>query len=60
MNDHGSSQMEDRGEIMRRDAYLLGIVGLAIINGMHVSFYYLPAYLMMRPSSRLRRWSRPI
>jgi hypothetical protein len=49
MNDHGSSQMEDRGEIMRRDAYILGIVGMAIVNGMHFSFYYLPAFLLMRP-----------
>jgi hypothetical protein len=49
MSTNGSPEMEDRGEIMRRDSYLLGIAGLAILNGMHVSFYYLPAYLMMRP-----------
>jgi hypothetical protein len=49
MNDFGPSRMEDRGEIMRRDAYILGIVALAIVNGMQFSFYYLPAYLLMRP-----------
>jgi hypothetical protein len=49
MSDFGQGGMQDRGEIMRRDAYILGIVSLAIVNGMHFSYYYLPAYLLMRP-----------
>jgi hypothetical protein len=49
MNGRDPIQIEDRGEIMRRDAYILGVVGMGIVNGMHFSVYYLPAYLLMRP-----------
>jgi hypothetical protein len=49
MSDFGPGNTENRGDIMRRDAYVLGIASLAIINGMHFSYYYIPAYFLMRP-----------
>ncbi len=49
MSNFGHGGGEDRGDIMRRDAYILGIAGLAIVNGMHFSYYYIPAYFLMRP-----------
>jgi hypothetical protein len=49
MSDYSTGGPENRGDIMRRDAYILGIASLAIVNGMHFSYYYIPAYFLMRP-----------
>jgi hypothetical protein len=39
----------DRADIMRRDAYIVGILGMGAANGMHFSPYYLPARLLLDP-----------
>jgi hypothetical protein len=40
---------EDRTDVMRRDAFIVGIVGFGAANGMHFSPYFDPAFLIMRP-----------
>jgi hypothetical protein len=39
----------DRTDVMRRDAFIVGIVGFGAANGMHFSPYFDPAFLIMRP-----------
>jgi hypothetical protein len=40
---------EDRTDVMRRDAFIVGIVGFGAANGMHFSPYYAPARILFDP-----------
>jgi hypothetical protein len=40
---------DNRADVMRRDAFIVGIVGFAAANGMHFSYYFDPAFVLMRP-----------
>ncbi len=41
--------MENRADVMRRDAFIVGILGFGAANGMHFSPYYLPGLLLLEP-----------
>jgi hypothetical protein len=49
MADRNMNDLAGRTETMRRDAYIVGIVGFGAANGMHFSPYFEPAFLVMRP-----------
>jgi hypothetical protein len=40
---------EARGELARRDGLLVGIVGFALLNGLHGSPFFDPAFILLRP-----------
>lgn len=39
---------EDREDILRRDGIVIGIAGMSVLNGMHFSAYFDPAYILMK------------
>jgi hypothetical protein len=39
----------DRTDVMRRDAFIVGIVGFGAANGMHFSPYFLPGLVLFDP-----------
>jgi hypothetical protein len=49
MADMNMHDLASRTETMRRDAYIVGIVGFGAANGMHFSPYFDPAFLIMKP-----------
>lgn len=40
---------QDRQNLMQRDVLLLVTAGMSLLNGMHISPYYDPAFFLMRP-----------
>ena len=44
-----SDDMQDRQNLMQRDVLLMVIAGLSLVNGMHFSPYFDPAFLLLRP-----------
>jgi hypothetical protein len=49
MSEFDKNNLEDRVDVMRRDAFVFGIVGLGAINGMHFSPYFDPALILFKP-----------
>jgi hypothetical protein len=49
MNNLDQHDIQDRAEIMRRDAFVFGIVGFGAVNGMHFSPYFDPAFILLKP-----------
>jgi hypothetical protein len=49
MANNNLGNVDDRTEVMRRDAFTVGIVGFGATNGMHFSPYFDPAFIIMRP-----------
>jgi hypothetical protein len=43
------ADIENREDILRRDGLLVGIVGVAALNGLPQSAYFLPGLLLMEP-----------
>ncbi|MCA0320248.1 MAG: hypothetical protein LCH88_19485 [Proteobacteria bacterium] len=41
--------MEDREKLLKQDGYLIGIATLGLVNGMHVSPWFEPAFVLLRP-----------
>ena len=41
--------LQDRQNLMQRDVMLMVIAGLSLVNGMHFSPYFDPAFLLLRP-----------
>lgn len=41
--------MEDREHLLKQDGYLLGIATLGLVNGMHFSPWFEPAFVLVRP-----------
>jgi hypothetical protein len=41
--------MEDREHLLKQDGYLIGIATLGLVNGMHVSPWFEPAFVLLRP-----------
>lgn len=39
----------ERETLMQRDGILVGIAGFSLVNGMHVSPWFDPVYILMRP-----------
>lgn len=44
-----TEDMQDRQNLMQRDVMLMVIAGLSLVNGMHFSPYFDPAFLLLRP-----------
>jgi hypothetical protein len=44
-----SGSDSDRQNLMQRDVLLMAIAGLSLVNGMHFSPYFDPAFLLLRP-----------
>ncbi len=40
---------QDRQNLMQRDVLLMVIAGLSLLNGMHISPYFDPVFLLLRP-----------
>jgi hypothetical protein len=49
MTNFPPGDFQDRTDVMRRDAFIVGIVGFGAANGMHFSPYFLPGLLMLEP-----------
>lgn len=41
--------LHGRQNLMQRDVLLMAMAGLSLVNGMHVSPYFDPAFLLLRP-----------
>jgi hypothetical protein len=39
---------EDREDILRRDGIFIGIAGASVLNGMHFSAYFDPAFILVK------------
>lgn len=39
---------DEREDILRRDGIFIGIAGLSVLNGMHVSAYFDPAFILVK------------
>ena len=39
---------EDREDILRRDGIVIGIAGTSLLNGMHFSAWFDPAFILMK------------
>ena len=39
---------DDREDILRRDGIIIGIAGTSLLNGMHFSAWFDPAYILMK------------
>lgn len=58
--DHNDN-MDDRERLLRQDVLLAGILGISVLNGMHFSPWFDPAYLLARPFFQITFWiSSPI
>ena len=44
-----SDDLDQRQNLMQRDVLLMVIAGLSLVNGMHFSPYFDPAFLLLRP-----------
>ena len=44
-----SDDQDERQNLMQRDVLLMVIAGLSLVNGMHFSPYFDPAFLLLRP-----------
>lgn len=49
MSQFPPGDFHDRTDVMRRDAFIVGIVGFGAANGMHFSPYFLPGLLVLEP-----------
>jgi hypothetical protein len=49
MSQFPPGDFQDRTDVMRRDAFIVGIVGFGAANGMHFSPYFLPGLLVLEP-----------
>lgn len=53
--------MEDRERLLRQDTLLACILGVSVLNGMHFSPWFDPAFLLARPFFQITFWiSSPI
>lgn len=52
--------MDERETLLRRDALLIGIAGFSLVNGMHFSPWFDPAYILLRPFAPAFFVSSPI
>ncbi len=43
------TEMEQREELLRRDGLLIAIAGFSLLNGMHFSPFFDPAFILLRP-----------
>jgi hypothetical protein len=53
--------MQSREKLLRQDMLLFGILGASILNGMHFSPWFDPAFLLAKPLFQITFWvSSPI
>lgn len=53
--------MEERDRLLRQDMLLAGILGISVLNGMHFSPWFDPAFLLAKPFFQVTFWiSSPI
>jgi hypothetical protein len=41
--------IDDREQMLRKDAIYVGIAGMSLLNGMHFSAYFTPVYILLKP-----------
>jgi hypothetical protein len=55
------NDMDNRERLLKNDMLLFGILGMSILNGMHFSPWFDPAFILTRPFFQITFWiSSPV